>query len=52
MEGAGPLIELSVDSVRINLATQQRVVILKEHDQDRYLFLWIAHAEAYATGTG
>lgn len=48
MEDAGSLIELSVESVRINLATQQRVVILKERNQDRYLFLWIAHAEAYA----
>src|SRR5947207_1405214 len=48
MEGAGPLIELSVDSVRINLATQQRVAILKDINQDRHLFLWIAHAEAYA----
>ncbi|HET7640374.1 MAG TPA: bifunctional nuclease family protein, partial [Ktedonobacteraceae bacterium] len=35
-------------SVRINLATQQRVVILKARDQERYLFIWIAHAEAYA----
>jgi bifunctional DNase/RNase len=48
MEGAGPLIKLSVESVRINLATQQRVVILKALNQDRYLFIWIAHAEAYA----
>ena len=48
MEGAGPLIELSVESVRINLATQQRVAILKELNQDRYLFLWIGQAEAYA----
>jgi bifunctional DNase/RNase len=42
------MIEMSVESVRINLATQQRVVILKALDQDRYLFLWIAHPEAYA----
>ena len=42
------MIELSVESVRINLKTQQRVVILKELDQERYLFIWIAHAEAYA----
>src|SRR2546429_6579889 len=47
-EGAGLMIELSVESVRINLATQQRVVILKALDQERYLFIWIAHAEAYA----
>ena len=42
------MIEVSVDSVRINLATQQRVVILKATGQDRYLFIWIAQPEAYA----
>lgn len=39
---------MTVESVRINLATQQRVVILKSTKQERYLFIWIAHAEAYA----
>ena len=39
---------MTVESVRINLATQQRVVILKATKQERYLFIWIAHAEAYA----
>jgi len=42
------MVEMSVESVRINLATQQRVVILKATKQERYLFIWIAHAEAYA----
>jgi uncharacterized protein len=42
------MIEMTVESVRINLATQQRVVILKATKQERYLFIWIAHAEAYA----
>ena len=42
------MIELTVESVRINLQTSQRVMILKAKDQDRYLFIWIAHAEAYA----
>jgi len=42
------MIELLVESVRINLATQQRVVILKAKTDERYLFLWIAHAEAYS----
>jgi uncharacterized protein len=42
------MIELLVESVRINLATQQRVVILKAKPDERYLFLWIANAEAYA----
>ncbi|GCE46736.1 hypothetical protein EI42_00255 [Thermosporothrix hazakensis] len=42
------MVEMTVESVRISLATQQRVVILKAVDQERYLFIWIAHAEAYA----
>ncbi|GHO91557.1 hypothetical protein KSF_016050 [Reticulibacter mediterranei] len=42
------MIELLVESVRINLKTQQRVVVLKALDQERYIFIWIAHAEAYA----
>src|SRR5258706_13986237 len=42
------MVEMTVESVRINLATQQRVVILKARNQERYLFIWIAHAEAYA----
>jgi bifunctional DNase/RNase len=42
------MVEMTVESVRINLATQQRVVILKAARQERYLFIWIAHAEAYA----
>jgi bifunctional DNase/RNase len=42
------MVEMTVESVRINLATQQRVVILKAKKQERYLFIWIAHPEAYA----
>jgi bifunctional DNase/RNase len=47
-EGVTYMVEMTVESVRINLATQQRVVILKATKQERYLFIWIAHAEAYA----
>src|SRR5438067_13413486 len=47
-EDAIVMVEMTVESVRINLATQQRVVILKATKQERYLFIWIAHAEAYA----
>src|SRR5712691_12764563 len=46
--GVKYMVEMTVESVRINLATQQRVVILKATKQERYLFIWIAHAEAYA----
>ena len=42
------MVEMTVESVRINLATGQRVVILKDLTVDRYLFIWIANAEAYA----
>jgi bifunctional DNase/RNase len=42
------MVEMTVESVRINLATGQRVVILKDMKLDRYLFIWIANAEAYA----
>jgi len=42
------MVEMSVESVRINLATNQRVVILKDAQGDRYLFIWIASAEAYS----
>jgi len=42
------MIEMTVESVRINLQTSQRVVILKATKQERYLFIWIAHPEAYA----
>lgn len=42
------MIEMTVESVRINLQTSQRVVILKAAQFERYLFIWIAPAEAYA----
>lgn len=42
------MVEMTVESVRINLATNQRVVILKASSLDRYLLIWIAHPEAYA----
>jgi bifunctional DNase/RNase len=42
------MIEMTVESVRINLQTSQRVVILKAEQHERYLFIWIAPAEAYA----
>jgi bifunctional DNase/RNase len=47
-EGVKYMVEMTVESVRINLQTSQRVVILKATKEERYLFIWIAHAEAYA----
>ena len=42
------MVEMTVESVRINLATGQRVVILKDGQSERYLFIWIAATEASA----
>ncbi len=42
------MIEMVVDSVRVSLASYQRVVILKEKYADRYLPIWIGPAEADA----
>src|SRR6266702_6061804 len=42
------MISVVIDSVRINMQNQQRVVILKATGQPQYLFLWIGQAEAYA----
>jgi hypothetical protein len=42
------LIEMVVESVRVNLQNYQRVVVLKEKDTDRYLPIWIGNNEADA----
>lgn len=42
------MVEMTVDSVRISMGNQQRVVILKDLHDERYLFIWIAQAEAMA----
>ncbi len=42
------MVEARIDSVRVNLATQNRVVILKEVDAERYLPIWIGAFEADA----
>src|SRR5581483_7977761 len=46
--GSRSMVEMTVESVRINLATNQRVVILKDAQGERYLFIWIANPEAYS----
>jgi len=35
------MIEVVIDSIRVGLMSQQRVVILREVDADRYLAIWI-----------
>jgi bifunctional DNase/RNase len=46
--GGGSVVEMTIESIRMNLVNYQRVVILKEKDADRYLPIWIGHAEADA----
>ena len=42
------MVEMVVESVRVNLSTYQRVVVLKEKSSDRYLPIWIGNNEADA----
>jgi hypothetical protein len=47
-EGGGMMIEMKIDSIRVSLMNYQRVVILKEKEDSRYLPIWIGPAEADA----
>lgn len=42
------MIETIVDSIRVNLVTQNRVLFLREVDGDRHLPIWIGEFEAHA----
>jgi bifunctional DNase/RNase len=42
------MIEVEIDSVRVSLTNQQRIVILKDISQERYLPIWIGLYEAEA----
>jgi uncharacterized protein len=42
------VIETIVESIRVSLVTQARVVILKEVEGDRHLPIWIGGFEAEA----
>lgn len=42
------MIEVVIDSIRVSLISQQRIVILREVDTDRYLPIWIGIYEAEA----
>ncbi len=42
------MIEVSIDSIRVHLVSQSRVVVLKELTADRYLPIWIGPFEADA----
>jgi uncharacterized protein len=42
------MVEVVIDSVRVSLTNQQRIVILREADTERYLPIWIGPYEAEA----
>lgn len=42
------MIAVEIDSVRVSLTNQQRIVILKQVEQERYLPIWIGLYEAEA----
>jgi bifunctional DNase/RNase len=42
------MIEVKIDSIRVSLMSQHRVVVLKEIDTDRFLPIWIGPFEADA----
>lgn len=42
------MIEVVIDSIRVSLMQQQRIVVLKELHADRYLVIWIGGYEADA----
>jgi bifunctional DNase/RNase len=42
------VIEVNIDSIRVSLRSQHRVIVLKEIDAERYLPIWIGSFEADA----
>ncbi len=42
------MVEVVIDSVRVSLTNQQRIVVLREVDSERYLPIWIGPFEAEA----
>lgn len=42
------MIEVVIDSVRVSLTNQQRIVILKDKQSEKYLVIWIGPYEAEA----
>ncbi len=46
------MIKVTVDSVKVSMISQHRVVVLKEDNQERYLPIWIGPFEADAITIG
>ncbi len=42
------MIQVKIDSIRVSLMSQHRVVVLKDVDTERYLPIWIGPFEAEA----
>lgn len=42
------MVEVTIDSVRVSLTNQQRIVVLRQTDVERYLPIWIGPYEAEA----
>ena len=42
------MVKVTIDSIRVSLMSQQRIVILKDTESDRYLPIWIGPCEADA----
>ena len=40
------MVEVVIDSIRVSLMNQQRIVILREVDRERYLAIWVGIYEA------
>ncbi len=46
------MVEVKVESIRVSLINQQRLVVLREVDSERYLAIWIGAFEAEAITMG
>ena len=42
------MVEVTIDSIRVSLMSQHRVIVLKDPKSDRYLQIWIGPCEADA----
>jgi uncharacterized protein len=42
------MVEVTIDSIRVSLVSPQRLIILKDKDQERFLPIWIGPFEAEA----
>ncbi len=48
MQWGNSMVEVTIDSIRVSLMSQHRIVVLKEKDGERFLPIWIGPFEADA----